>query len=128
MDVCDLGKTEVILGMPWLQVHNPEINWEKREVKMTRCLPICGRYVGKKEMGPEIRKRRKGKKKVQADKIERIRWAADKKEDWGREEEMKLDHRKVEVMVPQKCVWKDRVGENADKEDMGSCHKSQGGV
>jgi len=26
MDVCNLGKTEVILGMPWLQVHNPEID------------------------------------------------------------------------------------------------------
>ena len=26
MDVCNLGKTEVILEMPWLQVHNPEIN------------------------------------------------------------------------------------------------------
>ena len=26
MDVCDLGKMEVILGMPWLQAHNPEIN------------------------------------------------------------------------------------------------------
>ena len=26
MDVCDLGKTDVILGIPWLQVHNPEIN------------------------------------------------------------------------------------------------------
>ena len=42
MDVCDLGKTEVILGMPWLQAHNPEIDWEKGEVKMTRCPPICG--------------------------------------------------------------------------------------
>jgi len=28
MDVCNLGKTEVILGMPWLQAHNPEINWK----------------------------------------------------------------------------------------------------
>jgi len=28
MDVCDLGKTEVILGIPWLAAHNPEINWE----------------------------------------------------------------------------------------------------
>ena len=27
--------------MPWLAAHNPEIDWEKREVKMTRCLPIC---------------------------------------------------------------------------------------
>ena len=26
MDICDLGKTEMILGMPWLQAHNPEIN------------------------------------------------------------------------------------------------------
>jgi len=26
MDMCNLGKTEVILGMPWLQVHNLEIN------------------------------------------------------------------------------------------------------
>jgi len=42
MDTCDLGKMEVILGMPWLQAHNPEINWEKEEVKMTRCPPICG--------------------------------------------------------------------------------------
>ena len=26
MDVCDLGKTEIILRMPWLAVHNPKIN------------------------------------------------------------------------------------------------------
>jgi len=42
MDICDLGKMEVILGMPWLAAHNPEINWEIGEVKMTRCLPLCG--------------------------------------------------------------------------------------
>ena len=43
MDVCNLGKTEVILGMPWLAAHNPEIDWEKGEVKMTRCPPLCGK-------------------------------------------------------------------------------------
>ena len=43
MDVCNLGKMEVILGMPWLAAHNPEIDWEKREVKMTWCPPICGK-------------------------------------------------------------------------------------
>jgi len=43
MDICNLGKTEVILGMPWLAAHNPEIDWEKGEVKMTRCSPICGK-------------------------------------------------------------------------------------
>jgi len=35
LDVCNLGRTEVILGMPWLAAHNPEINWETGEVKMT---------------------------------------------------------------------------------------------
>jgi len=48
MDVCDLGKTEVILGMPWLAAHNPEINWETGEIKMTRCPPLCGRRSQKK--------------------------------------------------------------------------------
>jgi len=32
MDMCNLRKTEVILGMPWLQVHNPEINLETEEM------------------------------------------------------------------------------------------------
>ena len=26
MDVCNLGKIEVILGMPWLAAHNPELD------------------------------------------------------------------------------------------------------
>jgi len=47
MDICNLGKTEVILGMLWLVAHNPEIDWEKGEVKITRCPPICGK--GKQE-------------------------------------------------------------------------------
>jgi len=34
MDICNLGKTEVILGMPWLAAYNPEIDWEKREVRI----------------------------------------------------------------------------------------------
>jgi len=40
MDVCNLEKTEVILEMPWLAAHNPEIDWEKGEVKMTKCPPV----------------------------------------------------------------------------------------
>ena len=102
MDVCNLGKTEVILGIPWLQAHNPEIDWEKGEVKIMRCPSICGQYMGKREMGPEIKKRRKGKKEIQGNKIERIRWTVDEKKDWRREKEIELDYRKVEAMVPQK--------------------------
>ena len=54
MDVCNLGKTEVILGMPWLAAHNPEIDWEKGEVKMTRCPPIYGKR--KQEERKEVKK------------------------------------------------------------------------
>ena len=49
MDVCDLGKTDVILGILWLQAYNPEINW-------------------------------------------------------GREEEVKVDYRKIEEIVPQRFL------------------------
>jgi len=30
-------KWNVILEMPWLAHHNPEIDWRIEEVKMTRC-------------------------------------------------------------------------------------------
>jgi len=45
MDMCDLEKIDVILGMPWLQAHNPEINWETGKVKMTRCPLLCRRNI-----------------------------------------------------------------------------------
>ena len=49
MDICNLERTDVILGMPWLQAYNPEINWETGEVKMTRCLLLYGRNTKSKE-------------------------------------------------------------------------------
>jgi len=62
MNICNLGKTEVILGMPWLAAHNPEIDWEKGEVKIIRCSPICGK--GKqKEKKKEIKKIKKEENK-----------------------------------------------------------------
>jgi len=56
IDVYNLGKTDVILGMSWLQAHNPEINWKTGEVKMMRCLPLCGRNTKLKK--------KKGRKRV----------------------------------------------------------------
>jgi len=102
MDVCDLGKMEVILGMPWLVAHNPEINWETGEVKMTRCLPLCGGRTQKKE---KI-------KRVATEEEEKIvHWAINDKEDWGREEEIEEDHRKIEEIVPKRFLkWKRVVG------------------
>ena len=49
INVYNLGKTEVILGILQLAAHNLEIDWEKREVKITRCLPICGRKKKKEK-------------------------------------------------------------------------------
>jgi len=62
MDIYNLGKTELILGMPWLVAHNPEIDWEKGEVKMMHCPPICRK---RKQEGKEkkVRKTEKDKDK-----------------------------------------------------------------
>jgi len=49
MDMCNLGKTDIILEMPWLQAHNPEINWKMGKVKMIRCPLLCGRNTKLKE-------------------------------------------------------------------------------
>ena len=95
MDVCDLGKTEVILGMPWLAAHNPEINWEMGEVKITRCPPLCGRKSQKKE---------KVRMTATEEEEKIIKWAINDKEDWGREKEIEEDHRKIEEMVPKKFL------------------------
>ena len=43
IDVIGGQKWLVILEMPWLACHNPEINWKTREVKMTWCLEECGK-------------------------------------------------------------------------------------
>jgi len=64
MDMCNLGKMEVILEMPWLAAHNPEIDWEEEEVKMTRCPHICGRRK-QEEKEKEV-------KKVEKDKDEEV--------------------------------------------------------
>jgi len=43
IDVIRGQKWSVILGMPWLACHNPEIDWKTGEVKMTRCPDECGK-------------------------------------------------------------------------------------
>jgi len=43
IDVIRGQKWMVILGMPWLACHNPEIDWRTGEVKIMRCLEECGK-------------------------------------------------------------------------------------
>ena len=45
IDVIGGQKWLVILGMPWLARHNPEIDWKTGEVKMTRCPEECGKLT-----------------------------------------------------------------------------------
>jgi len=95
MDVCELGKTEVILGMPWLAAHNPEINWETGEVRMTRCPPLCGRTSEKKIV--------RRKQETEEDKRD-LRWTMEEKK---KREEIEEDHRKMEELVPKRFhKWK----------------------
>jgi len=65
------------------------------EVKLTRCPPWCGKSNEGKE-------RTKPKERVRGTEEEKaISWAVDEKKDWGREEEMEIDHCKIETMVPK---------------------------
>jgi len=43
IDVIGEQKWTVILGMPWLACHNPEIDWRTGEVKMMRFLEEYGK-------------------------------------------------------------------------------------
>jgi len=79
-DVYNLGRTDVILGMPWLAAHNPEIDWEKGEVKMTRCPPWCGKDNRSKE-AREKQEKAMGREARTIEEEKEISWAADEKED-----------------------------------------------
>jgi len=65
-----------------------------------KCPLLCGKAV-----------KIKGKKEIREDEKKIVRWAVDEKKDWGREEEIEVDHRKVEEMVPKKFYkWLKVVG------------------
>ena len=113
MDVYNLEKMEIILGMPQLAAHNPEINWETREVKITRCLPLCGKVKIKEE---DKKKRRKRVVILEEEKI--IRQAIDDKENWGKEEEIEKDHRKIEKIIPRKFLKQRKVFGKVESERM----------
>jgi hypothetical protein len=39
--ITQLGKQSMILGFTWLCEHNPEINWQTKEVRMSCCPARC---------------------------------------------------------------------------------------
>ncbi|TKA44817.1 hypothetical protein B0A49_13660, partial [Cryomyces minteri] len=36
-DITDTGTDEIVLGIPWLRIHNPTINWSTGKLQFTRC-------------------------------------------------------------------------------------------
>ena len=95
-------KWGVILGMPWLECHNPEIDWKTGEVKMTRCLEECGRQwrpvQGRsgwekqkeeeaKEEAERKREEKEKKKKQRKGGAVEVRKVAEEWEIWDKEEE-----------------------------------------
>jgi predicted aspartyl protease len=37
LDVAEIGTHQVILGIPWIKRHNPEIDWDADQLDFTRC-------------------------------------------------------------------------------------------
>jgi len=96
IDVIRGQKWTVILEMPWLARHNPEIDWRTREVKMTRCPEECG-----KQWRPE-----QGKSEWEKQKEEEAKEEAGKK--WKEKEKRKQKKGKtVEVkrIVEEWEIW-----------------------
>ena len=95
-----------------MQAHNPEINWEMGEVKITRCPPLCGKNT-KLERGQKVKK---GKRVVTLEKEKIVKWAVEDKKNWGREEEVEADHKKIKKMVPQRFLkWRKVFGKVESK-------------
>ena len=117
IDVIGGQKWMVILGMPWLVYHNPEIDWRTGEVKMTRCPEECGkqwRLVQEKlgwekqkeeEAKEEARRKREKKdkkKKQKKGKMIEIRKVVEEWEIWDEEEEAAKLKAEAKKMVPEK--------------------------
>ena len=112
IDVCDLERTDIILGMLWLQAHNPKINWETGKVKITRCPLIYGKKIAVKE---DIKKKKKVRRRVRAiEKSDRDEWKMLMEEKF--DNEVELDREKVRKMVPPRFHKWLKVFEKAELE------------
>jgi len=117
IDVIGGQKWTVILGMPWLTHHNPEIDWRTGEIKITRCPEECGKQwrpvqgksgwekqkeeeakeeVGKKREEKEKRKEQKKGKTMEVKKV------AEKWEIWDEKEEAVKSEAEAKKLVPEK--------------------------
>ena len=121
IDVMGGQKWSVILGMPWLRRHNPEIDWRTGEVKMMRC---PDKYGKKWKMGrqtkPEWKKQeeREEKKERRRPTIEEEKIVVRIVEEKKNEEEDLIELRATEEMVPQRFYKYLKVFEKKNSERM----------
>ena len=117
IDVIGRQKWGVILGMPWLECHNPEIDWKMGEVKMTRCPEECGRQwrpvqgkSGWEKQKEEEEKEEAGKRREEKEKrkirkkgkMMEVKKVAEKWEIWDEEEEVAKSEAEAKNLVPEK--------------------------
>jgi len=117
IDVIGGQKWSVILGMPWLACHNPEIAWRTGEVKMMRCPEECGKQwrpvQGKsgwekqkeeeaKEEAGKRRKEKEKRKKQKKGKMMEVKKVAEEWEIWNEEEEAARSEEEAKKLVPEK--------------------------
>jgi len=105
IDVIGGQKWSVILGMPWLRCHNPEIDWKMGEVKMTRCPDECGKKwkTGRQtKPGWKKQEEREEKKKRRRPTIEEEKMIARIVEEKENKEEDLIELRATEEMVPRR--------------------------
>jgi len=120
IDVMGGQKWSVILGMPWLRHHNPEINWRTGEVKMTRCWDECGKkWKTGRQMKPGWQKQEEREEKERRrPMIEEEKMIARIVEERENEQEDLIELRATEEMVPRRFHKYLKVFEKKDSERM----------
>jgi len=117
IDIIGGQKWSVILGMPWLARHNPEIDWKTGEVRMMRCPEECGRQwrpvqgkLGWEKQKEEEAKKEEGRKKEEKEKKRKqkkrrtmeVKKVAEEWEIWDEEEEAARLEAEAKKLVPEK--------------------------
>ena len=100
----------VILGMPWLACHNPEIDWRTGEVKMMRCpeecekqwRPVQSKSGWEKQKEVEAKEEVEKKKKQKKGKTVEVQRVVEEWKIWDKEEEAAKSEAEAKKLVPEK--------------------------
>ena len=119
IDVIGGQKWSVILGMPWLACHNPEIDWKTGEVQMMRCPDECGKKwrTGRQtKPGWNKQEEKEMRRPMTDEEIAIARIVAEKEEELDKEDMIVV--RKTEEMVPRRFHKYLKVFEKKESERM----------